>query len=226
MSDDRALVDLPPAPTEGGPDTRAHADHFYAGTWLPLHRADGTLPPHVGERMVLRHPCAPYPLSLSAFAEQFVTSSERVNLFLGLLDLRRDLAGIGVAQGFQWVGGSFVERQPRDPRDVDVVTFFVMPSTFAEPGQAEALAAAHPALFSRRDCMAKYRCDSFLVRLAMREEMFRAMTLWYALLAHDRKTLAWKGFVQLSLDASQDAEARAWAERQRERLRPASTPSF
>lgn len=218
MSEDDALVDLPPADPLPGPDVRSHADHFYAGTWLPLHRADGTLPPHVGERMVLRHPCAPYPLSLAAFAEQFVTSKERVRLFLGLLALRRDLAAIGVSQGFQWVGGSFVERQPREPRDIDVVTFFVMPGALAEPGKAEALAQEHPALFSRRECMTKYTCDSFLVRLAMREEMFRAMTLWYALLSHDRRTLGWKGFVQLSLDGALDAEALAWAERQRERL--------
>jgi hypothetical protein len=218
MSDDSALVDLPPAEPLPGGDARAHADHFYPGTWLPLHRTDGTLPPHVGERMVLRHPCAPYPLSLAAFAEQFVTSKERVRLFLGLLDLRRDLAAIGVAQGFQWIGGSFIERQAKEPRDVDAVTFFVMPSTFADPGRAEALAAEHPGLFSRRDCMAKYSCDSFLVRLAMREEMFRAMTLWYALLSHDRRTLSWKGFVQLPLDAALDLDARAWAERQRDRL--------
>ena len=174
-------------------------DLYYDDTWLPKHRPDGTLPPHVGERMFLRLPCSPYEISMRDMKRLFVTSERRERLFEGLVSMRRDLARIGVTDGFQWVAGSFVEKGAREPKDIDVVTFFLMPESWNDRASRERVMSDNENLFVRKRSLETYGADSYLVRLAMRSAMFRELVLWYALYGHDRHTLAWKGFVELDL---------------------------
>jgi len=197
---------------EGGPSRDApslvrHADHFYEGTWLPFHRPDGTLPPHWGERMVLKHPCSPYPMTMEAFARVFGGTPERRALLDKLLDFRRDLRAIGVDRGFHWIGGSIVEKTDKAPGDVDVVTFFVAPSAWADPAARARATQEHPDLFDKERAKARYGCDAYLIQLALVRDMFRHLVLWSSLFGHDRATGAWKGFCEIDLDAPDDDRA-------------------
>lgn len=157
--------------------------------------------------MVRRLACAPYVAPLAEVVDRFAFTPERRRLFVGLLDLRRELHELGVVQGFQWLGGSFVESEP-SPADVDVVTFFVMPRAWRDKAVRERIVAARPELFRPTEARKRLHCDAYFVALAMKQEMFRQMTLWYGLFSHDRETLAWKGFVEIALDPAGDAAAR------------------
>jgi hypothetical protein len=82
---------------------------------------------------------------------------------------------------------------------VDVVTFFVMPPAWRDRAERERVVRARPDLFKPTEAKARFGCDAYFVALGMNAAMFRSLTLWYALLSHDRKTLAWKGFVEVDL---------------------------
>lgn len=206
----REALERDGGPSRDAPSLVRHADHFYEGTWVPFHRPDETLPPHFGERMVLKHPCSPYPVTMDAFARLFGASPERSELLRGLLDFRRDLRAIGVDRGFHWIGGSLVEKSAKPPSDVDVVTFFVAPERWSDAATREAVLRDNPALFDKELAKARYRVDAYLIQLALKRDMFRHLTLWSALFGHDRATNAWKGFCEIDLDAPDgDAAARA-----------------
>lgn len=169
------------------------------GVGIPGHRKDGTLPPHLGKRMVRRNVCAPYRASIAEVRERFGAGPARSALVAGWLELRRELHAYGLVQGFQWLGGSFVE-SGEGPRDVDVVTFFVMPRAWKKDREVRARAIeSRPDLFRPTEAKARYGCDAYFTPLVMHPSMFRQMTLWYALLGHDRETLGWKGFVEVDL---------------------------
>lgn len=196
-------------PARTSPSLVRHADHFHEGTWLPHHRADGTLPPHFGERMVLKHPCSPYPITIEAFVRVFGTSDERRSLLRKFLVFRRDLRAVGVTRGFHYVGGSMVERSPQPPSDVDVVTFFVMPDAWADEAARRKATASKPDLFDKERARVTYGCDAYLIQLALKRDMFRHLTLWTSLFGHDRDTNQWKGFCEIDLDAPDDDRAAA-----------------
>ena len=88
---------------------------------------------------------APYVASLEQFVTRFATTPERIELANKFLDYRVALYQYGISEGFQWINGSFVEniegRAPdhRQPKDIDVVTFFYKREDTRED---------YPALFS------------------------------------------------------------------------------
>ena len=93
---------------------------------IPSFNHSGVLAPFVGEA----HSAggrSPYATDLATIGRQFVTSDERQKMFEGLLWYRSALRAVGLAEGFQWIDGSFVEAAEltrlRPPEDVDVVTF-------------------------------------------------------------------------------------------------------
>ncbi|BBE11076.1 hypothetical protein HH1059_14120 [Halorhodospira halochloris] len=98
---------------------------------IPNWNHQGVLPPYVGSQTG-SDGRSPYPTTLVEVLEHFGTSPERCKVLRGFLDYRQELYSIGVKQGFQWVNGSFAENveilEERPPEDVDVVTFFAVPS--------------------------------------------------------------------------------------------------
>lgn len=89
--------------------------------------ASGLIPPFDPEHPT--HPNrSPYRKSLSDFVVEFGLSKLRRDLLASLLDFRDALHQAQLTRGFQWINGSFAEhvevRQDRDPKDIDVVTFF------------------------------------------------------------------------------------------------------
>ncbi|WP_374234615.1 MULTISPECIES: DUF6932 family protein [unclassified Thiocapsa] len=152
---------------------------------------------------------SPYQVGIFDFALRFGTSSDRNRILLGLLEYRQVLRELGIARGFQWVDGSFLEDverlEGRAPNDLDVVTFAHLPSGITQRD----LIARRPNLFDRNRCKQDYRVDGFLVQLngAPPEYLVERSRYWYSLWSH-RRSGVWKGYIELSLDADDDRAAR------------------
>ena len=151
----------------------------------------------------------PHRCTMVEVCNMLADSPRRVEILRGLLDLRHQLRSIGVT-GFQWLGGSFVERievqERRDPEDVDVVTFAMTPP---EREKSRALFLAHPEI-GRTHCRTAHRVDHLLVPLAEDPVLVVELTrYWCGLFSHRRDDL-WKGMlhVDLSPTANDDETAR------------------
>ncbi len=193
---------------------------------IPAWNAEGLLPPINVAAPTSAHR-APYPVSLVDVAMRFGTSSERIAILRGLIDYRAALHATGLTNGFQWIDGSFlehVEASPRNrpPGDVDVVTFFWMPTGLTQrtlrsraPNLFPTTAVEHDALKTR------FRVDAFPVELGRRGDLLvKDSAYWYGLWAHQRSSFKWKGFLQIDLAPAEDASALA----RLTPLPPGSTP--
>ncbi|MCP3065779.1 hypothetical protein LXT21_44135 [Myxococcus sp. K38C18041901] len=180
---------------------------------VPDHNGDGIIPPYSAADPAVPGSRSPYSTEWDEVIQRFATSDRRVEILLGLVAYREAIRGIGIVDGFQWLTGSFVEQIPREPGDVDVVTFFHVP-----PGLDST--AARP-LFDSRCAKAQYHCDAYPVPLSYPPgpnapshtqavvSLVDQTTYWYGLFSHRRITSAWKGFVQLPLTSGEkDAAAR------------------
>ncbi|WP_404990779.1 DUF6932 family protein [Cupriavidus pauculus] len=75
---------------------------------------------------------SPYEVSVHSVVMRFATSWQRCQILRGFLNFRAALHAAGITSGFQWLNGSFSENveilEARNPRDVDVVSFFDDPN--------------------------------------------------------------------------------------------------
>ena len=151
---------------------------------------------------------SPYLVSLTDFVLRFSGTPERTGILEGLLRYRAALHAVGLTSGFQWVNGSFLEHvemiESRAPNDVDVVTFFRLPG-----GESQVTVHAKaPDLFDHSRAKATYCVDAYVVGLGSPpEQLVERSAYWYSLWSH-RRNQAWKGYIQLDLDSSDDATAR------------------
>jgi hypothetical protein len=152
---------------------------------------------------------SPYRVSLADLVLHFGTSDPRKEILAGLIRYRRALFAAGIVSGFQWLDGSFLEDverlEQRAPRDIDVVTFFELP-----PGRTQRdILAQHRPLFDRSQTKASFRVDAYPACLGgALDSLIERSTYWYSLWAH-RRNGQWKGYLQASLDAADDANAQA-----------------
>jgi hypothetical protein len=141
--------------------------------------------------------------------ERFATTPERTSVLEGLLNYRAELHKSGITTGFQWLDGSFIEHiellEARPPKDVDVVTFFRLPSGMDE----NTFAQNNRDLFLPAKTKVRYRVDAypFLLQDKMNERHVKQISYWYSMWAH-RRTGLWKGFLQVDLSSSEDSPAR------------------
>ncbi|WP_447979042.1 DUF6932 family protein [Candidatus Nitrospira bockiana] len=145
---------------------------------------------------------APYRVGIADVATRFVTSLNRKEVFSGLLDYRSELRSAGFTQGFQWIGGSFVEDceaiRSRPPQDLDVVTFARRLDGYS-PDEWRSFTNGNP-LFRPRAIKAKHKCDAYFVDLSLPAETVVAYTrYWFGLFSHQRATAIWKGLIEVSL---------------------------
>lgn len=176
---------------------------------IPAWNMEGVLPPiWPGEDGVSPNR-SPYTSTSTEVVDVFGVSADRRAILQGLLDYRQALYSVGIVDGFQWLDGSFMEdvesHQGRSPNDVDVVTYFQLP-----PGQTQAsLYVGAPLLFDRKAVKASYKVDAFYSILGegLAEHNVRAVCYWYSMWSHNRNQ-AWKGFVRVILDPTEDALAR------------------
>ena len=175
---------------------------------VPEWEFGGVLPPFVE---VALSPVArsPYMVAVSDVVARFGNTPERRRLLVGLLDYRAELRRAGLASGFQWINGSFVEDvegvEGRTPRDIDVVNFYHLPDDHSE----ETLRDAFPDLFHRAGMKARYAVDAYHVPLEQErsEDLVAYCVYWHGLWSHRRDRL-WKGYLRVDLSSEDDDAAR------------------
>ena len=173
---------------------------------IPAWNASGVLPP-----INLIDPTSPerspYSVSLSDFVLRFGTSAKRRQILNGFLQYRRRLHAAGLTAGFQWLDGSFMESiettETRDPKDLDVVTFYTLPVGVTQ----QQLFMANPDLFNLGFLKATYFVDAYVVSLGSRATILvQQSAYWYSMWSH-RRDATWKGFLQVDLDPVEDTLA-------------------
>jgi hypothetical protein len=172
---------------------------------IPAWNLQGVIPPVRPGAAGCDPDRSPYKVPLHAFVDGMANSAERLAIAEGLLQLRRQIHGLGITTGFQWLDGSFLENveltEGRPPRDVDVVTFFEIPA-----GETEAsLVAKNPQLFDHTHVKNSYKVDSYwdVLGVPMSAAAIQQVAYWHSMWSH-RRDGVWKGFVQVDLDAAQD----------------------
>jgi hypothetical protein len=175
---------------------------------IPAWTSEGVLPPINASRPVSPER-SPYVVSLTDYVLRFGDTSERRTIIEGFLRYRAALHAAGLVQGFQWLDGSFLEHTEltdgRAPNDLDVVTFYHLPSGVTQRRLATSLGA----LLDPDLAKATYRIDGYLVGLGMEpERLVQHSVYWYSVWSHRRSQL-WKGFVQVALVGTEDAAATA-----------------
>lgn len=175
---------------------------------LPGFTISGLLPPYVGSDPTVSHLTSPYPTTMDVLAQHFATSPKRGEILRGFLALRQALASLGITDGFQWLNGSFSEhiemREQRDPRDLDVVTFFKRPAAFKDDAAFAGFFAANSNLFTAAYTKQQFCCDAYFVDLDVEPISVVSQTrYWYGLFSHRRATGEWKGMIELPLAVSQ-----------------------
>lgn len=175
---------------------------------IPPWTSDGVLPP-----INASHPVSPmrspYVVSLTDYVLRFGDTAERRAILEGFLRYRAALHAAGLVQGFQWLDGSFLEHieltEGRAPNDIDVVTFYRLPSGVTQ----RRLATSLDTLIDPGAVKATFCIDGYLVGLGMEPERLVAHNAyWYSVWSHRRSQL-WKGFVQVDLGGTEDAAASA-----------------
>jgi hypothetical protein len=164
------------------------------------------LPPHLGDPRKPEH-LSPYPCTICEVCNRLCGSAERKSILMGLLGFRAELIKIGI-QGFQWLGGSFLEdiesQEGRAPNDIDAITFVSQPATPAEIRQA---LSVNLSLLSRSFVKSTYKVDHFLVPLSCTpRDLVNQARYWCGLFSH-RRDRQWKGMLCAELCAVDDGKA-------------------
>lgn len=172
---------------------------------LPSWNSQGVLPP-VDPSNPVSISRSPYAVSLKDVVSQFGNSTDRLNILTGLLSFRSALHAAGIIDGFQWLDGSFLENieslESRPPRDIDVVTFYNLPLNQTQ----RTLFNCYPQLFDHRHIKENYHVDAYFVDLngIVPEKLISKAAYWYGVWSHQRKSLLWKGYLQIDLSSTDD----------------------
>ena len=183
---------------------------------LPAWNSLGLIPP-IDEQQPSSAERSPYEVSLTDFVLRFGQSQPRRVILDGFLKYRAALHAAGLVSGFQWLDGSFLENveliEGRAPNDIDVVTFFDLPT-----GKSQLdLQQQFPDLFpANRGAQQKlkdtYSVDAYVEYLGKTpSKLVRQTTYWYSMWSH-RRNQAWKGYVQIDLGPTGDTLAVAQLE--------------
>lgn len=175
---------------------------------IPDWNADGVLPPFLTDPVDIESiNRSPYSISLVDLIVRFGNTEGRRKQLIELLNFRSQLHKAGMTKGFQWINGSFVEEveQTRPerpaPKDIDVVTFYHIPEGLTDENLDQSL--SH--ILNDLD----YVIDAYFVQLndIDAELLVDWTSYWYGLWSHKRETFQWKGFVQVSLQDTEDHAA-------------------
>lgn len=180
---------------------------------MPIPPFDGilnVLPPHLGNPAERRADLSPYSCTMEDLCQRFATSGPRKEILDGFLKFRGEFLGFGI-QGFQWLGGSFLEdieiQERRAPRDIDVVTFVSYPAASVT---LHSTLVPKIELLSRAHVKSTYHVDSIVIPLgAPPAVLVDEGRYWYGLFSH-RRDGVWKGMLEVKLsDKTDDDAARA-----------------
>lgn len=175
---------------------------------IPPFNQSGVLPPFLPWDSP-RNPAAvsPYATTMIDLVHRYATSAIRRRQLQGLLDMRNELRRVGVTDAFQWIDGSFSEdieaTEQRDPGDIDVVTFGLLPADL--PNTQVAL-DSHPNLFDPELAKQQYCCDAYFVDMSLSAVAVHFYTCyWLNLFSHKKVSNLWKGMLCVPLDVDDDA---------------------
>lgn len=95
-------------------------------------------------------------------------------------------------------------RESRDPKDVDIVTFYELPENLGETDSNQLLD-----LFDPEKTRDDYGVDArgIQLRVALTKETVEYISYWHTMWTH-RTDGTWKGVVEVDLDSRQDTAAR------------------
>ena len=129
-------------------------------------------------------------------------NSQRNDLIRAFLDYRRDLRRVGFKDGFQWLGGSFVEDtemlRGSPPRDMDIVVFLRSANMIGGP---DTYGEDVLRLLSNEYLYETYRLDAYFVDLdGEGRDTVRHSAYWTQIFGHQRHTSIWKGILQVDQD--------------------------
>jgi len=176
---------------------------------LPDFNIDGVIPPFVGADGPGGHfeDLSPYRVSVIELVQGLSFSEGRKSILRGWLLHRRALRAIGFNTGFQWVDGSFVEKD-KEPKDIDVVTYFRRPAIARSPTDLSSHLRANLPVFGRSQVKTAFHVDFLYVDLDGTAEVIVNLTRYYAgLFSHRRSDLLWKGMLQVPLEDAGDQDA-------------------
>lgn len=177
---------------------------------IPAWNSQGVLPPvDTNDPVSLER--SPYVVSLVEVMRRFSTSTERKVILDGLLRYRAALHAAGLQEGFQWLDGSFLENKEARlgvaPGDIDVVTFFTLPSNTTEQ---EVMRRAF-SLFDlgrHEDNKRLFHVDAYFQPLYVpSDRLVIGSNYWGGMWSHQRDTFLWKGFLQVPLSSGEDGPA-------------------
>ncbi|MDR6487015.1 hypothetical protein J2799_001500 [Chryseobacterium vietnamense] len=157
------------------------------------------LPPHLGDPRI-RLNVSPYECTTLELCEKFSTSIVRIDLLKKFIEFRSRMRDVGLNYGFQWIDGSFLENieksESRDPKDIDVVTFF---GNLTIPEQ-HAVNAAFPEFFSPSLAKMRYKVDHYPVHYDYDPGFtVESARYWIQLFTHKRNGV-WKGILKIPLN--------------------------
>lgn len=155
---------------------------------------------------------APYVLSPVQLVERFGHTAIRRKILRGFFAYRAGLRELQITEGFQWIDGSFVEEievlENRPPADLDVVTFYQLPDGETQ----KSILAKAPDYFpadeaEKKALKAKFGVDTMMSCLNVSpRQLVKRSAFFYSMWAH-RRDYTWKGFIQVDLEAGDDAAA-------------------
>ena len=174
----------------------------------------GLLPPIDWDAPLTASLRSPYFICILELVVRFGITDARRRLLTGLLDYRAALHQAGLTRGFQWINGSFLENveemEGRDPKDIDIATFFHIPDGHTE----RTLVDKFRHLFDADQLKTRYAIDAYSAMLDPDdlEAIVQRSVYWYSVWSHTRDGI-WKGYLQVKLGDEQDEVARSELER-------------
>jgi hypothetical protein len=163
---------------------------------------DGVLPPLAEDGSDVQI-LSPFRVTIIEFVDRFAYTRERREILNGFLRFRRELTQRGIIQGFQWIDGSFVEdvetTEKRAPNDIDVVTFFELPSGTTEKDLVDDGIVDHDRVKDQ------FKTDAYfyIPFWDWNPSDVEMLVYWSTLFSHRRDRI-WKGYIQIELTPELD----------------------
>lgn len=171
---------------------------------IPNFNNQGVLPPYDGESAQFDN-SSPYPATTFELCQMFGTTPERREILRGFLKFRGVFNDLLITEGFQWVDGRFMEKDPERgacPDCIQVVTFCKDGPRVNDPEFDEISA---PIRAEYQIIRRQFRVDPFHVCLDWPLENVIANTRFYAsLMSHQQETGIWKGMLEIKLGTPKD----------------------
>jgi len=171
---------------------------------IPGFNNQGVLPPYDGDTACMDN-SSPYLATTLELCQKFGTTADRRKILRGFLKFRGLLNSLQIREGFQWVDGRFMEKDPdrgSGPDCIQVVTF-CKDSPLMDDSKFDEL--SEPLRADNTEIRKLYRVDPLLVSLDWPLEEIIANTRFYSsLMSHQQETGIWKGMLEIKLATSNE----------------------